>query len=40
MSEPVFTIECAGGCGRTLETSSLTVLWTVSMCPECEKKKS
>ncbi len=36
--EAIFTIKCAGGCGREMQTGRLTVLWTVRYCPECEQK--
>ena len=34
-SETVWTITCAGGCGRTLRTNKLTTLFTVTTCPDC-----
>ena len=35
-----FTIKCEGGCGREMRTERLTVLWSASLCPECEAKEA
>lgn len=35
-AEAIFTIKCAGGCGRESTTSRLTELWAPMYCPDCK----
>src|SRR5699024_1899339 len=36
---PVWTIECAGGCGRTQRTSRVAELWSPMWCPDCQQRE-
>lgn len=33
--EAVFTVKCAGGCGRESQTMRVSELWTPQYCPDC-----
>lgn len=34
--ETVFTVKCAGGCGRESKTMRVSELWTPQYCPDCQ----
>lgn len=35
----IFTVKCAGGCGREAQTQRLTELWTPQWCPDCRTEQ-
>lgn len=38
--EAVFTVECAGGCGRESQTMRVSELWTPQYCPDCRAQEA